>query len=396
MRSVRQISTSARVAVYFPGQAIKIGPDIESIKKEQQLTNTVKQLTSALHEAVGIELAVKVIEGNVELMRQDTQVAQLRSFYESMIMWMAFLKTSFNGEPPVEKLIGEGLLKIQVAGDSCGGVTAAFAPGPGNVGDQLERVVLGLKAMAERGKLMLNTPHDPELGGMAAVAKILPFSPLSIGGPTVHELARQVNKILGQDGLMCVVKYNSPRLTVVAGPRNGLDLMKGLVEERKGLFFGDISPYWFHHPMVMEAFGKMFGTYMADPKNIGEPSPLLQYVSNVTGRVILPRADAMGQDLASGVWKAVRIYTPYLPSVHGTAHKNGFLDAIVFNQELVNWLRPSGKVATHLATDFATLGEKKTWLMRVIKGEVRPGKAPHINEPAAPSPQLLRKPIYQA
>lgn len=218
--------------------------------------------------------------------------------------------------------------------------------------------------MRRRGELMLETPHDYNVGGMAVVTRL--------SGGVVNKMVGMVNKRLKHDKLVQVVKHNAPTLKVVAGPREGLDMLAQYVSNKKGGFVGKLSPYWFHHSLAMELAGKRFGLYLLGDGIVTYPSPLLKHVSYVTGHVT--PSNKLVEEMARGVWNPVYFYTLRGPSVHGAAHKSGFYDMVVMNQEIVNWLRDSRKVATHLMNDLASIAATRTWLMRVINGEVQPGK----------------------
>ena len=220
---------------------------------------------------------------------------------------------------------------------------------------------------------MLATIHDPGLGGMVATDGLPAWK--------VNKLLNKINTHLGQDGLMQLVKHNSPTIKVVAGPREGLNMMGQLVAG-KAKFFDNISPYRFHHSTAMADAASLYQLYLAQEGAMGKPSELLEHVSGVTGEVL--KTCQLAEDLANGVANPVFFHTFRGSSIHGAAHRNEFYDAIVFNRKIETWLKPSKWVATHLVNNYDMLGQVKSWLMQVINGEVQPGKVREKRQ-AAPS-----------
>lgn len=369
---------TVNVSFHFPGQAIESGPNTLSLTADQNLEEIVNKLSRGFEETVGKEkggkegkeLVKAVLESGKDVLTQNTLVAQLKSHLESTTMWLGFLKyRSTVGEPSAEELIQQGLLRIQLAGHSFGTVPAHMAPGPGHLDDQVGQFMLTTKVTLLRGGLMLGTDHDYNLGGMAVI----------VGLPAwrVNRLAKKVNRQLGQGDYEFVqlVLHNAPKIKGVAGPREGLEMMDGLVTSNGGKFYANISPYWFHHTGAMQNKGKLFGLQLGKIEGIANwtPSPHLEHVSYVTGEVI--SAEELLGDMAQGIYHPVFYYTFRGASVHGAAHKKGFYDAIVLNREIQRWFRTSKYMATHLMTDLTGIAEAKEWLMRVMNGELQHGKA---------------------
>ncbi|MBI2142894.1 hypothetical protein HYU20_00950 [Candidatus Woesearchaeota archaeon] len=274
------------------------------------------------------------------------------------------------------------MLKIQLTGDSAGFNSAAHAPGPGHLDDQLAKLQEGARNTLRRGELMLETPHDYNVGGMVAT--------IGLSGGDINSMVKRANKQLRHDNLMQVVKHNAPKVKVVAGPLEGLELLSKYVRDKKGQITSPISPYWFHHSLAMELPGKRYGLYLAGNDVFTPPSPMLTHASYVTGQVLRPAQ--LVKDMADGVWQPVYFYTFRGPSVHGAMHRNGYYDLIVLNAEVRNWLRDSTKVATHLTNDVVSMAGTYAWLMQAINGEVQQGKQP-VTAQAAPSPQVSRSGI---
>ncbi|MEK6837035.1 MAG: hypothetical protein AABX69_00150, partial [Nanoarchaeota archaeon] len=80
----------AKVAVYFPGQAIRFWPDVTTLEIQQGLEAIVKNVHSAFEETVGKELAAEALQADKDGLQQNTQFAQLRGFYTSTVFWLAF------------------------------------------------------------------------------------------------------------------------------------------------------------------------------------------------------------------------------------------------------------------------------------------------------------------
>lgn len=376
---------SAGVHISFPGQVVEVLPRIDTLRDNAGLAKIVDASYATFQEAVGKELAETVMQADNTQLKEDTLLGQLRSHYTATVMWLAFLNYSSGPhDTPVGVLAQDGLVKLQLSGDSAGFDTAAHVPAPGLLDDQMEKLHKGLMNKMKRASLMLDTPHDYAIGGMAAI---------KLHGWKVNRIIKAVNDRLKQPNMMQLVKDNAPRLKIVAGPRQGLDMLAQYAASNKAMFIDNLSPYWFHHSLAMELAGKRYGLYLAQPGVFTQPSPLFSHVSYVTGKVVQPHK--LVQDLADGVWKRVHYYTFRGPSVHGAMHKNGYLDAIAMNREIVSWLRDSPKVSTHLMNDFGSLVATKTWLTQVMQGEVQPGK--HlVSLPASPSLQPSRNPLYQA
>ncbi len=139
----------------------------------------------------------------------------------------------------------------------------------------------------------------------------------------------------------------------------------------------------------MEFAGKMYGLWLATPGNFPAPSNLFSYASYVTGRET--PVDRLPLDLANGVWKKVHYYTRRGPSVHGAMHSNGYVDAIVMNKEIANWLRDSPKVALHLMNNLDGIKEAHVWLEQAVNGEVPLGK-----QVVQPAPAVVQPSTYLA
>ena len=377
---------TAKINFCFPGQAIAVWPKVETFQEHGGLAQILEAHHSAFEEAVGKELAQAALQADNRQLEDNTLLGQLRSFYTASTMWLLFLNYSPSSrEPTPARLMEDGLLKVQLIGDSAGFNSAAHAPGPGHLDDQLAKLQEGARNTRMRGELMLDTPHNYNIGGMAAT--------IGLSGGVINSIVKRVNKQLGQDNLMQVVKHNAPKIKVVAGPREGLDLLSQYVTAKRGKS-QVISPYWFHHSLAMELVGKRYGLYLAGNGVFTPPSSLLTHASYVTGKVVHPTK--LIRDIADGVWQPVFFYTFRGPSVHGAMHRSGYYDAIVLNTEVKNWLRDSNKVATHVTNDLPTMAGTYAWLIQVMKGELHPGKQPAISEPAAPSLQPSRSIPYLA
>ena len=378
---------TVKVDFCFPGQAIAVWPKVETFKEDDKLARIVEAHQHAFEDAVGKDLAVAALQADSNQLEENTLFGQLRAFYTSSAMWLLLLNYSAgSGQPTPSKLMEDGLLKMQLVRDSAGFNTAAHAPGPGHLDDQLAKLQEGARNTRKRGELMLDTPHDYNVGGMAATIKLR--------GGIINPMVRRINRQLGQDNIMQVVKHNAPKIKVVAGPREGLELLSGYVAGKEGKF-QMVSPYWFHHSMAMELAGRRYGLYMSGDGNFTPPSPVLTHASYVTGQVLRP--ENIINDLADGVWKPVYFYTSRGPSIHGAMHRNGYYDLVVLNNEVGSWLRDSNKVAAHFTNDLTTMAVTYAWMMQAIKGEVRPGKEPAepVSVPAAPSQQLSRSIPYR-
>ncbi len=357
-----------RLAVHFPGQATKKGLNVESLKEHSGLLPLVNRVhetfTDAVSAAFGANVPGEVLNASEEALKDNTFLAQLRSFYESMTLWMALMKASFNGEPSLENMVSEQTALIQMAGHSLGGATSKYAPGPGTLEEQLSNIRCGAVSVGNRAIPMLDTPHKYSVGGMAAV--------IGLRGWQVNKVLKRVNPSLEHGIPVIVANNNAPKIKIVAGPREGLNRVGSAVNGNGGKFLDGISNYWFHHPAMMQQASLKYWAYLENDGALGKPCSLFKYVSYVTGSEI--HLNKFRQDLAEGVWKPVQYYTLRGPSVHGAAHKNGFNNAIVFNQESVNWLKGSGMVRTHIVNNLQTLAAFKEDLLRIINGEVPVGK----------------------
>ncbi len=376
---------TVKVAFCFPGQAIAVWPKVETFKEREDLAKIVEAHQSAFEDAVGKELATAALQADSKQLEADTLLGQLRSFFTTSTVWLLFLNYSQKpGQPTPASLMQEGLLEMQLVGDSAGFNSAGHAPGPGPLDDQLAKLREGARNTRKRGELMLETPHDYAIGGMAAT--------MGLSGGVINAIVKRVNRQLKHENLVQVVKHNAPKIKVVAGPREGLELLAQYVAAKKGKS-QVILPYWFHHSLAMELAGGRYGIYLAGKGVFTPPSPLLTHASYVTGKVVRPAK--LVTDIAQGVWQPVFFYTARGPSVHGAMHRNGYHDVIVLNSEVRNWLRDSPKVATHLMNDLASMAGTYNWLMQVMKGDVQPGKQ-LTTVPASPSPQLSRSSPYLA
>lgn len=358
-------------------------PNVSELAAKPGLDELVNGVRSTFEDAVGKELVADAVQADKTVLDKNTLFAQMRASFVSSVMWLALLKHSYYGESPLEQLMGVGLAKIQFAGDSAGGVDAHLLPGPGHIDDQLKQIKLVAELKAYRGELMLRTEHAEEAGGMAAV--------VGYHTGTLNKYIIRVNNCVGPDcngRELELVKHNAPRVKVIAGPRTALDTMQEFVGRRT---FIPVSNHWFHHSSLRPV-GEEFGRYVAQEGFMGKPSEIIEHVSYVTGGVV--PVEELANDLAEGIWKPVYFYTLRGPSVHGAAHKNGFNDAIVFNQEISNWLSISGAVVPHLVTDYESLAGVKKWLMSVIYEGVKQGKPKPSRQTETPPP-LQRRTPYQ-
>ncbi len=372
-----------RLAVHFPGQAVKKGLNVDSLKTHSGLLPVVNEVNEAFVDTVsgafGTAVPGKVLNASEESLKADTFLAQLRSFYESMTFWMALMKASFNGEPPLEERISENSVLMQLAGHSLGGATSKYAPGPGSLEEQLSNIAHGTLSVGYRAIPMCDTPHAYDVGGMAAI--------LGLRGWQVNKLLKRVNRSSEHGIPVIVANNNAPKIKIIAGPREELKRIGSSVKGSGCRFVDEISNYWFHHPAMMQQASLKYWAYLGSDGALGNPCPLFSYVSYVTGNEVPP--SKFRQDLAEGVWKPVQYYTLRGPSVHGAAHKKGFYNVIVFNHETAGWLRESGMLRTHLVNDLNTLAEFNAELARIIEGEAAVGKL------KVSKPQQHPVPVYQ-
>ena len=364
-----------RIHVSFPGQVVETLPRIDTLKQDPNLAEQIGALYSAFTEILGKEVAEDVMQANNAQLKEDTFLGQLRSHYTATAMWLAFVNhTGGLNDPAIGALMEEGIVKIQLSGDSAGFDTAAHAPEPEHLDDQIEKFRQGIRNKAKRAELMSSTPHDYNVGGMAVIR-----SP----GWKVNRVIKVINRQLGQENLVQLVKHNAPTLKVVAGPREGLETLAQYAASTNSTFINNVSPYWFHHSLAMELSGKRYGLHLAG--NFTPPSRLFTYVSYITGRSVPPQK--LPHDMADGVWNPVNYYTFRGPSVHGAMCKGGYLDTIVMNKEITKWLRDSRKIATHLMNDFESLIATKAWIMQAIHGQVQQGKQSDSTVVSSPQAQ---------
>lgn len=369
---------STKLAVHIPGQGIRIEPDVESLKSSSELAPIVDATFNAFSQAVVSELGTnapaEIMQADRATLEQNTLFAQLRFFYKSSAMWMALMKASFNDEPTLEQLVGDGKIQIQLSGHSLGAAISWYLPGPGHLDDQLANISSGTKSIGRRALPMLNTPGDYSEGGMAAIS--------GLWGWHVNRLVKRTNDRLGHEGAIQVVTHNAPKLKVVAGPREGLEMIGSYVKTAKGLFFDRLSPRWYHHNWVMRQPAYAYGRFLDETGALGNPYPLFRHVSYVSGTEV--SISGQKQDLIDGVWWPVHYFTFRGPSVHGATYKSGFRNVVVWAKELVNWLDYSNNVRPHFARDLAGLAVVKEELMNVVDGTVHAGKLKAIQ----PTPSL--------
>lgn len=376
-----------KLAVHIPGQGIRVVPDVDSFKLDSNLKPVVEATYEAFSNAVAAEFGsnvpAEIMQADRQTLEQNTLFAQLRFFLKSTATWMALMKDSFYGEPTLEQLVSEGLVEIQLSGHSLGAAIASYLPGPGHLDDQLTNISWGAKSVGKRAMFMLNTPNDYAEGGMAAVGML--------GGWQVNKLVKRVNRRLGYEGAIQVVTHNAPKLKVVSGPRDGLDLMRSYVQATNGAFIDRVSQRWFHHNWVMKQPAFSYGRYLEELGTLGTPCPLFRHVSYVTGTEI--PISGLKQDLVEGVSNPVYYFTFRGPSVHGATYKNGFYNVVVFASEFVSWLKESQNVRTHFIRNLDSLEQEKHEIMRVINGEFPVGLKATM--PTTPPPALSRSTPYQ-
>lgn len=384
-------SRPARVAITCPGQVVKVQPRVESLMTNSGLAVIVRSATAALEEAVGKDLATEALQADNETLVKETLLGQLRSFYTATVMWLSLLH--YSPDPSKQSFgdaIANGLVTPLMTGDSVGFDTAAYAPGPGHLDDQLAGMMQGARNTKKRAEFMQETPHSYEIGGMAVVGRLW--------GWRVRRLVGRVNEqIITSEhrGLLEVVKDNAPKLKIVAGPSEGLKLLEAYVAgkrekgEEKGASFIPVSPYWFHHS-IMKAAGIMYGLHLEKEGMFPPPSPLLMHSSGVDGKIVPP--DELVSHLSRGVWNPMRFYTFRGPSVHGAMYKNDFCDTIIMNREIGSWLASSRHIATHLMNDLQSLAETHDWLTNLLDGKVKPGKECIIQQSKV-VPQQRQSPV---
>ncbi len=217
-----------KIHVSFPGQVVDVLPQIETLRANPDLSALVDTSYAAFKETVGEQLAHDVLQANNDRLKENTLLSQLRSHYTASVMWMAFLNyTATPADISPGELIKNRLVNVQLSGDSAGFDTAVQVPPPGHIDDQMAIFRKGLKNKIKRAELMLDTPHDYAIGGMAVIR---------LPGWKANRLVKSVNNRLGQENIMQVVKDNAPTLKVVAGPREGLDMLAAYAQQRRILF----------------------------------------------------------------------------------------------------------------------------------------------------------------
>lgn len=388
-----------KLAFWFPGQAGKDALNVRSFIADKRLESIVNGAYNAFKEAVKPESAAHVFNGDPKVIRYDTQVAQLRSYLDSMIMWLALMNHSpAKGTPTFGALTAEGYIQWQVSGHSLGSYTAANILTPGNhLDDSMNEFMLRVNRVSKRGELMNATPHNDEDGGIVAISGLPSWQ--------VDRLVWKVNHYFHNKfnipEVMEHVNYNAPNVHVVAGPLEALRYLQPLVAARRGKVWGGpepelkdfgLSPFRFHQKSTMRAVAQLLGLYLSREENQVTFPEQLTYVSGVTGEVI-PH-DKIDQDAARGVTEPVRFYTWFGPSIHGAAHKRGFYDAITLSPEIKGSMRTSRLVAPHLMTDYESLQKTGQWILMAMRGEVPLGKATTVQP--APSPQLSHSTPYLA
>ena len=337
-----------------PGQATKIRPDLESLRKDAGLDDLVGRILKTSGGFLG-HAADEVMSASGDELRENTRAAQVATYIDFMTMFMAMMHySSGEKDPPLMEKVNSGELQFAASGDSCGNVTAAYIPGPGNLEEQIVKYFApGLFAMDMRGEILMDTPHSSDYGGLALV--------LGLGLKDVRKLVAETNRHVDAEPRVKWVKANTPKINAVAGTKEALDYLNVHVAEAGGKFVGPISDYWFHHRDVMDS---TYSKFMAVLKDNPLRRPQHVYISNRTG-CIPPSAGQIREDLAHGIRSPVRMWTEEGPSIVSTSKKLGITDAVVINREMGNWLKDSG-IKPHLMTDFESMLKVRSEIYDVL------------------------------
>ncbi|MBI2176381.1 hypothetical protein HYU40_03490 [Candidatus Woesearchaeota archaeon] len=142
-----------KVHISLPGQVVEVLPKIDTLRGVSGLADVVAAYYASFQEVVGKELAEAVMLADNTKLKEDTLLGQLRSHYTATVMWLAFLNYSRGSHDlPVGTLAEEGLIRLQLFGDSAGFDTAAHLPAPGHVDDQMAKLQEGFRNKMERAK----------------------------------------------------------------------------------------------------------------------------------------------------------------------------------------------------------------------------------------------------